>query len=68
MKKGLRIIDITSLTNPVIVGYVDMNGYADGIYATGNYVFVGNEGSGIRILMRWSTLLDRFLFKVKCIC
>src|SRR3990170_97304 len=42
-QSGLRIVDVSSPLSPVEIGSLKFNGYAFGVYASGNYAYVCAE-------------------------
>jgi hypothetical protein len=46
---GLRVIDVSTPTNPNEVGYYDTPGDAEGVFCSGGYIFVA-DGMGLQIL------------------
>ena len=50
-RDGLSIYDITSITNPILVGNTTTNygGYARRVVVSGNYAYVANDVDGLRI-------------------
>ncbi len=47
---GVRIIDISDVTNPVEVSYYDSPGVAHKVYVLGNLMFVADGPEGLRIV------------------
>ncbi|RLB77025.1 MAG: hypothetical protein DRH24_16905, partial [Deltaproteobacteria bacterium] len=47
---GLRIIDVSDSFNPVEVGHVYTNGYAQGVAVSGSYAYVASYGYGLRVI------------------
>jgi hypothetical protein len=47
---GLRIIDVSTPTAPVEVGFLNFGGHARGVYVSGRYAYVASGGSGLRII------------------
>jgi len=47
---GVRIIDVSDVTNPVEVSYYDSPGVAHSVYVYGNLMFVADGPEGLRIV------------------
>lgn len=47
---GLKVVDISNLASPQLVGAVDTPGYARGVAVTGTHVFVADGTSGVRVI------------------
>jgi ethanolamine utilization microcompartment shell protein EutS len=47
---GLRIIDISTPSAPVEVGFFDTDGSAYGVYVSGSYAYVADQWDGLRII------------------
>ena len=50
MNKGLKIIDISNPSSPVVKGTLDTPGYAQDIAVAGNYAYVADSYNGLNII------------------
>ena len=47
---GLRVINVSTPTNPVEVGFYDTPGHANGVAVVGSYAYIADGGSGLRVI------------------
>lgn len=50
LDKGLQVIDITDLANPVLAATYDTPGNARGVFVSGSYAYVADESKGLQII------------------
>jgi len=47
---GLRVISVSTPTNPTEVGFCDMPGYAQSVAVAGNYAYIADGDGGLRVV------------------
>jgi len=47
---GILIVDVKDPENPKVVGLLDTDGYAEGVYVSGNYAYVADGRDGLVIV------------------
>lgn len=50
MASGLYVVDVSNPSTPMIVGFVDTPGEAQGVFILDNYAYIADASSGIRII------------------
>jgi len=49
-ESGLRVIDVSTPSAPVEVGFLDTPGYANGVAVSGSYAYLADYSYGLRVI------------------